>query len=232
MSQYHLHDTGIGLALAGSGLPGIFFGTVIGKWGDRYGRSYVRPCRLFVGCTMCILPASPRSALCRCACHHTLSAGFDATRPLMSSPPAGFEAPSSRRMGETGAGPGIPGRWLNESGSGHAHRVNRVRKSSATKSKRKSSFGSIRDSPTQIWCARKQNRYRLTGRLILYLCLALGLRLSYRGPEGGGATRCAGCFAGLRSNDTSCSSAASTRSLQRHKLEPGSVCQRMLINTL
>ena len=39
ISRYHLHDTGIGLALAGYGLPGIFFGAVIGRWGDRYGRS-------------------------------------------------------------------------------------------------------------------------------------------------------------------------------------------------
>ena len=43
MRRYHLHDTGIGLALAGYGLPGIFFGTLIGRWGDRYGRSYVVP---------------------------------------------------------------------------------------------------------------------------------------------------------------------------------------------
>jgi hypothetical protein len=165
--------------------------------GRSLGQELRRPCRLFVGCKMCIPPTSPQSARCRCACHHTLSAGFDATRLLMSSPPAGLEAPSSRRMGETGAGPGIPGSWLNESGSGHAHRVNRVRKSSATKSKRKSSFGSIRDSPTQIWCARKQNRYRRDRQID---------PLSLPRP--------------------------SIRSLQRHKPEPGSACQRMLINTL
>jgi predicted MFS family arabinose efflux permease len=41
--RFHLHDTGIGLALAGYSLPGIFFGSMIGRWGDRYGRRYVVP---------------------------------------------------------------------------------------------------------------------------------------------------------------------------------------------
>lgn len=45
--RYHLHDAGIGLALAGYGLPGIFFGTMIGRWGDRYGRRYVVPLGFF-----------------------------------------------------------------------------------------------------------------------------------------------------------------------------------------
>ena len=85
MSRYHLHDTGIGLALAGYGLPGIFFGTVIGKWGDRYGRSYVVPIGFLwaAGCAFLLILPSPRfvAALVITA----LSAGFDATHPLMSS---------------------------------------------------------------------------------------------------------------------------------------------------
>ncbi len=85
MSRYHLHDTGIGLALAGYGLPGIFLGTVIGKWGDRYGRSYVVPAGFFwaAGCAFLLIPPSPRfvAALVITA----LSVGFDATHPLMSS---------------------------------------------------------------------------------------------------------------------------------------------------
>jgi predicted MFS family arabinose efflux permease len=85
MSRYHLHDTGIGLALAGYGLPGIFFGTVIGKWGDRYGRSYIVPAGFFwaAGCAFLLLLPSPRfvAALVITA----LSVGFDATHPLMSS---------------------------------------------------------------------------------------------------------------------------------------------------
>jgi predicted MFS family arabinose efflux permease len=85
MSRYHLHDTGIGLALAGYGLPGIFFGTVIGKWGDHYGRSYVVPAG-FTWAAICgflLIPHSPR--LVAALVITALSVGFDATHPLMSS---------------------------------------------------------------------------------------------------------------------------------------------------
>jgi predicted MFS family arabinose efflux permease len=85
MRRYHLHDTGIGLALAGYGLPGIFFGTVIGKWGDRFGRSYVVPIGFFwaAGCAFLLILQDSRfiAALIITA----LSIGFDATHPLMSS---------------------------------------------------------------------------------------------------------------------------------------------------
>jgi predicted MFS family arabinose efflux permease len=85
MRRYHLHDTGIGLTLAGYGLPGIFFGTVIGKWADRYGRSYVVPAGFIWAaiCAFLLIPHSPRlvAALVIAA----LSMGFDATHPLMSS---------------------------------------------------------------------------------------------------------------------------------------------------
>ncbi len=85
ISRYHLHDMGIGLALLGYGLPGIFFGAVIGKWGDRYGRSYVVPIGFLwaAACAFLLLLPSPRfvAALVITA----LSVGFDATHPLMSS---------------------------------------------------------------------------------------------------------------------------------------------------
>jgi predicted MFS family arabinose efflux permease len=85
ISRYHLHDTGIGLALAGYGLPGILFGTVIGKWGDRYGRSYVVPAGFLwaAGCAFLLILRSPR--LVAALIITALSAGFDATHPLMSS---------------------------------------------------------------------------------------------------------------------------------------------------
>jgi predicted MFS family arabinose efflux permease len=83
--RYHLHDAGIGLALAGYGLPGIFFGTMIGRLGDRYGRRYVVPFGFLwaAGCAFLLLPHSQRfvGALVITA----LSVGFDATHPLMSS---------------------------------------------------------------------------------------------------------------------------------------------------
>jgi predicted MFS family arabinose efflux permease len=83
--RYHLHDVGIGLALAGYGLPGIFFGTMIGRWGDRYGRRYVVPLGFLwaAGCAFLLLPHSGR--LVASLAIAALSAGFDATHPLMSS---------------------------------------------------------------------------------------------------------------------------------------------------
>jgi predicted MFS family arabinose efflux permease len=84
-SRYHLHDMGVGLALTGYGLPGIFFGTIIGRWGDRYGRRYVVPFGFLwaAGCAFLLLPHSPR--LVAAFVIAALSAGFDATHPLMSS---------------------------------------------------------------------------------------------------------------------------------------------------
>lgn len=83
--RYHLHDVGIGLALAGYGLPGIFFGTMIGRWGDRYGRRYVVPFGFLwaAGCAFLLLPHSGR--LVASLAIAALSVGFDATHPLMSS---------------------------------------------------------------------------------------------------------------------------------------------------
>ncbi len=83
--RYHLHDAGIGLALAGYGLPGIFFGTTIGRWGDRYGRRYVVPVGFLwaAGSAFLLLPHSPRLAAAFAIT--ALSVGFDATLPLMSS---------------------------------------------------------------------------------------------------------------------------------------------------
>jgi predicted MFS family arabinose efflux permease len=83
--RYHLGDLGIGIVLAGYGLPDLFFGAIIGGWGDRYGRRYVVPlgflwagvCALFLG-----LPVSPLLAALIIA---ALSVGFEATHPLMSS---------------------------------------------------------------------------------------------------------------------------------------------------
>jgi predicted MFS family arabinose efflux permease len=83
--RYHLHDAGIGLALAGYGLPGIFFGTTIGRWGDRYGRRYVVPFGFLwaAGCAFLLLPHSSRFVAVLAIT--ALSVGFDATHPLMSS---------------------------------------------------------------------------------------------------------------------------------------------------
>ena len=85
MSRYHLHDTGIGVALAGYGLPGIFFGTVIGRWGDRYGRRYVVPAGFFWAAGCAFLLVLPSSRVVAALVITALSVGFEATHPLMSS---------------------------------------------------------------------------------------------------------------------------------------------------
>ena len=83
--RYHLHDVGIGLALVGYGLPDIFLGSIIGRWGDRYGRRYVVPFGFLwaAGCAFLLLPHTSR--LVATLAITALSVGFDATHPLMSS---------------------------------------------------------------------------------------------------------------------------------------------------
>ena len=85
VSRYHLHDAGIGLALVGYGLPGLLFGTVIGRWGDRYGRSYVVPAGFLLAAGCAFLLIIPTSRFVVALVITALSVGFDATHPLMSS---------------------------------------------------------------------------------------------------------------------------------------------------
>ena len=85
ISRYHLHDTGIGLGLAGYGLPGIFIGALIGKWGDRYGRSIVVPAGFLWAALCAFLLVPPTSRFIAALVITALSVGFDATHPLMSS---------------------------------------------------------------------------------------------------------------------------------------------------
>jgi MFS family permease len=58
---------------------------MIGRWGDRYGRSYVVPAGFLwaASCAFFLLLPSPR--LVAALIITALSAGFDATHPLMSS---------------------------------------------------------------------------------------------------------------------------------------------------
>jgi MFS family permease len=71
--------------LMGYGLPDLLFGTVIGSWGDRYGRRYVVPVG-FIWASMCsFLLAFHSTPLISALIITALSIGFDATHPLMSS---------------------------------------------------------------------------------------------------------------------------------------------------
>lgn len=84
-SRYHLGEIGIGLVLAGYGMPDLFLGRVIGSWGDQYGRRYVVPTG-FLGAAICaFLLALHSTPLISALIITALSMGFDATHPLMSS---------------------------------------------------------------------------------------------------------------------------------------------------
>jgi predicted MFS family arabinose efflux permease len=84
-SRYHLGETGIGLVLAGYGIPDLLFGGVIGSWADRYGRRYVVPAG-FLWASICALVLALRTTpLISGVMITALSAGFEATHPHMSN---------------------------------------------------------------------------------------------------------------------------------------------------
>ncbi len=84
-SRYHLGDIGIGLVLMGYGLPDLLFGTVIGSWGDRYGRRYLVPIGFIWGSVCAFLLALRSTPFISALIITGLSIGFNATHPLMSS---------------------------------------------------------------------------------------------------------------------------------------------------
>jgi predicted MFS family arabinose efflux permease len=84
-SRYHLGEIGIGLVLAGYGMPDLLFGVVIGSWGDRYGRRYVVPIGFLLASVCAFLLALRSTPLISALIITALSMGFDATHPLMSS---------------------------------------------------------------------------------------------------------------------------------------------------
>jgi predicted MFS family arabinose efflux permease len=83
--RYHLGEIGIGLVLAGYGMPNLIFGAVIGSWGDRHGRRYVVPLGFLVASICALLLTMRSTPLISALIVTTLSAGFVATHPLMSS---------------------------------------------------------------------------------------------------------------------------------------------------
>ncbi|HTZ59061.1 MAG TPA: MFS transporter [Acidobacteriaceae bacterium] len=83
--RYHYGDLGIGMALAGYGLPDLLFGGFIGGWADRYGRRYVVPLGFLWAGACAFLLALPVSSWLAAFIITALSIGFEATHPLMSS---------------------------------------------------------------------------------------------------------------------------------------------------
>ncbi len=84
-SRYHLGDFGIGIVLAGYGLPDLLFGGIIGRWGDKYGRRYVVPLGFLWAGACAFSLELPVSLLLVALIIAALSVGFEATHPLMSS---------------------------------------------------------------------------------------------------------------------------------------------------
>jgi predicted MFS family arabinose efflux permease len=82
--RYHLTDTGIGKALLGYGIPGIFLGPPLGRLADRFGRRRIIPLGFLLAgaCALALVPQNPLwlvTATVTC-----LSVGFDMSHPLMA----------------------------------------------------------------------------------------------------------------------------------------------------
>ena len=84
-SRYHLSEIGIGLVLAGYGLPDLLLAAAIGSLGDRFGRRFVVPAGILWSSICGVLLALHSNPLFSALIITALSAGFAATHPLMSS---------------------------------------------------------------------------------------------------------------------------------------------------
>ncbi|HUR45206.1 MAG TPA: MFS transporter [Candidatus Saccharimonadales bacterium] len=82
--RYHLSDDGIGKALLGYGIPGMFLGPILGRLADRFGRGKIIPAGFFLA-TACAIALAPVSPLWIVTVAVTaLSVGLDMTHPLMA----------------------------------------------------------------------------------------------------------------------------------------------------
>ncbi len=82
--RFHLGDEGIGKALLGYGIPGMFLGPVLGRLADRYGRGRIIPVGFLLASAVALLLA-PHTPLWSVTLLVTsLSVGLDMTHPLMA----------------------------------------------------------------------------------------------------------------------------------------------------
>jgi predicted MFS family arabinose efflux permease len=84
LQRYGLDDAGIGKALLGYGLPGMFLGPVIGRLADRHGRKRIIPLGFAVAaiCALLLVPVTPLAVPVLVIT--ALSVGFDMSHPLMA----------------------------------------------------------------------------------------------------------------------------------------------------
>jgi predicted MFS family arabinose efflux permease len=82
--RYHLSDEGIGKALLGYGLPGMFLGPILGRLADQFGRDKIIPMGFLIAalCAYCLIPISPLWV--PVVAVTLLSVGFDMSHPLLA----------------------------------------------------------------------------------------------------------------------------------------------------
>lgn len=84
-SNYHLNEKGVGLALLGYGIPGLFLGPFLGKLADRFGRNKIIPIGITVGAISTLLLAMHYPLWISCFLIAFLSLAFDMTHPLFAA---------------------------------------------------------------------------------------------------------------------------------------------------
>ena len=82
--RYGLGEIGIGLALLGYGVPGFLLGPVIGRWADRFGRSWLVPLGAAVAAIAAAALIADVPVLAAGAAVTVMSLGYDMTQPLLA----------------------------------------------------------------------------------------------------------------------------------------------------
>lgn len=83
--NYQLSEKGVGLALLGYGIPGLFLGPMLGRLADKYGRNKIIPAGLTIGALSALLLSLHYPLPASCFFVASLSLGFDLTHPLFAA---------------------------------------------------------------------------------------------------------------------------------------------------
>ncbi len=83
--NYQLDEKGVGLALLGYGIPGLFLGPYLGKMADRYGRNRIIPMGISLGALSVVLLSLHYPLMVSCLLIAALSLAFDMTHPLFAA---------------------------------------------------------------------------------------------------------------------------------------------------
>lgn len=83
--NYQLDEKGVGLALLGYGIPGLFLGPYLGKMADRYGRNRIIPMGITLGALSIVLLSLQYPLMISCLLIAALSLAFDMTHPLFAA---------------------------------------------------------------------------------------------------------------------------------------------------